>query len=77
MKKLKKLSIDTEKMIKNEELVNLKGGYGDCDDSPMLECVSNFQVIGQFCVEYCRSKEENIGICKEQGLTQTDDVICW
>ncbi len=31
MKKLKKLSIDTEKVIKNDELVNLKGGYdGNC-----------------------------------------------
>lgn len=28
MKKLGKLSINPEKVIKNEELVNLKGGYG-------------------------------------------------
>lgn len=27
MKKLSKLSINPEKVIKNEELVNLKGGY--------------------------------------------------
>ena len=27
MKKLGKLSINSEKLIKNEELVNLKGGY--------------------------------------------------
>ncbi len=32
MKKLRKLSISPEKVIKNEELVNLKGGYngGTC-----------------------------------------------
>ncbi len=28
MKKIGKLSINPEKVIKNEELVNLKGGYG-------------------------------------------------
>ena len=28
MKKLKKLIINPEKVIKNEELVNLRGGYG-------------------------------------------------
>jgi hypothetical protein len=33
MKKIGKLSINLEKVIKNEELVNLRGGYygsGDC-----------------------------------------------
>lgn len=40
MKKLGKLLINTEKVIKKEDLVNLKGGYGGegvctvtCDDS--------------------------------------------
>jgi len=28
MRKIGKLAINAEKMIKNEELVNLKGGYG-------------------------------------------------
>jgi hypothetical protein len=32
MKKLGKLSINPEKVMKNEELVNLRGGYG-------IECV--------------------------------------
>lgn len=30
MKKLNKLEINTEKMMKNEELLSLRGGYG-CD----------------------------------------------
>ena len=30
MKKLNKLHINTEKLIKNEELITLKGGYGTC-----------------------------------------------
>ena len=37
MKKLGKLSINPDKIIKNEELVNLRGGYGNyvvsCKDS--------------------------------------------
>ncbi len=28
MKKLKKLSINPEKLMKNDELINLRGGYG-------------------------------------------------
>ena len=31
MKKLQKLIINPEKVIKNEELVNLKGGYSYCN----------------------------------------------
>lgn len=29
MKKLSKLNINSEKLMKNEELVTLRGGYGD------------------------------------------------
>ena len=39
MKKLGKLSINPEKVIKNEELVTLRGGYvGDCDPDAGLMC---------------------------------------
>lgn len=31
MKKLTKLNINSEKVMNNEELVILKGGYGECD----------------------------------------------
>ena len=30
MKKLGKLTISSEKMMKNEELINLQGGYDNC-----------------------------------------------
>ena len=30
MKKLKKLQINNEKLMKNEELLRLRGGYEDC-----------------------------------------------
>ena len=39
MKKIGKLSINPEKVIKNEELVNLKGGsYSPCDPDAGLMC---------------------------------------
>jgi hypothetical protein len=34
MKKLEKLSINPEKVIKNDELVNLRGGYDPCPCDP-------------------------------------------
>ena len=40
MKKLGKLSINPEKVIKNEELVNLRGGYhGTCEGADAYCCV--------------------------------------
>lgn len=41
MKKIGKLTINPEKVIKNEELVNLRGGYGygDCDPDAGLMCM--------------------------------------
>jgi natural product precursor len=50
MKKLNKLSINTEKVIKNEELVNLKGGYtnGDCTGTYYV-CESDYD---QFMIDY-------------------------
>jgi len=39
MKKIGKLTINPEKVIKNEELVNLRGGsYGVCDPDAGLLC---------------------------------------
>jgi hypothetical protein len=40
MKKLGKITISPEKVIKNDELVNLRGGYGPngCDPDAGLMC---------------------------------------
>lgn len=40
MKTLKKISINPEKVIKNEELVNLRGGYNG--GSPCCSCLSSY-----------------------------------
>ena len=38
MKKLGKLSINPEKVMKNEELVSLRGGYGEYGDNDEIAC---------------------------------------
>ena len=45
MKKLPKLNINPEKVMKNEELVSLKGGYGS-GDRTACSCVSNGSDLG-------------------------------
>jgi len=47
MKKLRKLSINSEKLIKNEELVNLRGGYGE---SINMCCWDSYPNICSGCV---------------------------
>lgn len=53
MKKLGKLSINPEKVIKNEELVNLRGGYGGEDPGKVycFDCSTN--LLGTFLNPYC------------------------
>jgi hypothetical protein len=49
MKKLSKLSINPSKVMKNEELVNLKGGYGGYDggyDGEICVCSGDYGIIG-------------------------------
>jgi hypothetical protein len=46
MKKLGKLSINPSKVMKNEELVNLKGGYGGGYDGPCCMCTRGVEIIG-------------------------------
>ena len=47
MKKLGKLSINPEKMIRNNELVNLKGGYG----TGCCGCMSGINLVGSTASE--------------------------
>ena len=46
MKKLGKLSINPSKVMKNEELVNLKGGYGGGYGSGCCQCGTRGYVAG-------------------------------
>lgn len=47
MKKLGKLSINSEKVMKNEELINLRGGYtGDDCPSGQFKCKCNGKDYG-------------------------------
>jgi natural product precursor len=61
MKKIGKISINPEKVIKNEELVNLKGGgYGGggpctctCFNSSTFECYGYVFAPDGNCPSYC------------------------
>lgn len=67
MKKLSKLSIDPNKIIKKEDLLNLKGGNSIlkcCDDSggyacwlSVTDCGGGFYnwELRQYCIIYCGS----------------------
>ncbi len=50
MKKLKKLTIVPEKLMKNDELINLRGGYGEYDPHKQggacCACSLNGAIVG-------------------------------
>jgi len=51
MKKLGKITINPEKVIKNEELINLRGGYGE---GPCKKyCWAGMELIEIIGVPYC------------------------
>jgi hypothetical protein len=57
MKKLNKLQINSEKLMKNEELITLRGGYGTC-----YYCYSNGGYVGKF-YGCCFTESEAVIIC--------------
>ncbi|MBW6537647.1 MAG: hypothetical protein K0B11_21740 [Mariniphaga sp.] len=58
MKKLGKLIINPEKVIKNEELINLKGGsYNGCDPNAGIGCSGS-----------CTTSVGTSGTCKYQAI---------
>ena len=66
MKKIGKLAINAEKVIKNEELVNVKGGYlGDCGGS------------GFYCHVRYESGITQSGWCCLPSAYQCEAEIMW
>jgi natural product precursor len=70
MKKLGKLSINPEKVIKNDELVNLKGGYDDpctctCYNHLTMECYGYMFAPTGDCNGECKGLygENARGVC--------------
>ena len=52
MKKLGKITISTDKVMKNEELINLQGGY----DTGCCICINGLAMLaGNYneCMEFC------------------------
>ncbi len=59
MKKLVKISISPEKIMKNEELINLQGGYsGGC---PIYFCQCT-GTLGTWAGSYCSTQEAEAAI---------------
>jgi len=62
MKKLNKIQINSEKLMKNEELMTLRGGYGlngyccycmNCEKSGVMTGVSSHQECDDACGPIC------------------------
>jgi hypothetical protein len=63
MKKIGKLTINPEKVIKNEELVNLKGGYGE--DLQRVSCFDNSGYLGYIETPYCPPESTRLSMCRD------------
>lgn len=64
MKKIEKLNINSDKLLKNEELIRYRGGYGgDCN--AMCFSYSN-GLLGTRCLPACYTQEEQ-DWCKSLG----------
>jgi hypothetical protein len=72
MKKLNKLKINTEKVIKNDELVNLKGGY---EGYQRVSCFSSGGYLGYVNTSYCPSQSTQLSMCRSY-YPSTQYTIC-
>jgi hypothetical protein len=65
MKKLGKITINPEKVIKNDELVNLKGGYGEGPVS--IYCYdASFNYLGCISTNYCHGSAHQKNMCNNE-----------
>jgi len=74
MKKIGKISINPEKVIKNEELVNLRGGLGPY----AVACKS--PSTGETCYDFwysdCGLEEEILKVCRYECDEQVIAYVC-
>jgi hypothetical protein len=73
MKKLNKLSINLNKVIKNEELVNLRGGYGSYSE-PNTYCYCASSLGGEHIIS--QSFDAGCG-CNNAILDRWIQSNCW
>lgn len=73
MKKLNKLSINTEKVIRNTELVNLRGGYGE--DLQRISCLDYTDYLGYVETPYCPSESTRLSMC-QASYPGTTNTVC-
>ncbi len=73
MKKLGKLSINPEKVIKSEELVNLKGGYDE--GLQRVSCFSDSGYLGYVETPYCPPESTQLLMCRS-SYPSTQYTLC-
>jgi hypothetical protein len=76
MKKLNKLQINSEKLMKSEELITLRGGYGSCGGSQEWRC--NVSVGGSYAFSgrACGSQGYISSTCSSLGYS-CDCTLMW
>ena len=80
MKKLGKLTISPEKMMKNEELINLQGGYGgpchvSCNYDGSSLCTTSASDCGTAATDACLAKTDE-GNCGDWHKGENYSVGC-
>jgi hypothetical protein len=80
MKKLNKLTINPSKMMGNEELVNLRGGYGYYNPpSGYNYCYNNGVIVGTIYAGECGGGSDGtsgLSECKNLYGSSTNMSIC-
>lgn len=77
VKKLNKLLINPAKLIKSEDLVTLRGGYGGGTESALCRKIEYDFIItlGVVCVSGCNS-DVALDACVNAGYTNTSFAQC-
>lgn len=81
MKKLNRLYINPEKVMKNDELITLRGGYGSGTDAAVCRkfWYSEIITLGSVCVTSCNSEvalDECQKVYPETSFAQCLSVPC-
>jgi len=73
MKTIQKFKINPQKIINNEELVNLKGGYGD----HLIECYDGDTLVGETSGPNCYDPSPGSLCFQAFGINCCDRFICY
>lgn len=75
MKKIGRITINPEKVIKKDELVNLKGGYGGGEHIVFCK-LGDYGTICQLDVYSCSDTQWLFEICRQVCHPAVDSLSC-